>query len=132
MGAPETAHSWAYLPDLGAAFERLASGRETLSQLETLHFAGHFVTNARLTAAIAAAAPVQLRPVPLNWTMLSLLGLAMPVMREITKMRYLWDNTMQLVDPRLDTLLGDGFGMPFEAAVAAVAGPFFAPVRAAA
>jgi hypothetical protein len=34
-------------------------------------------------------------------------------------MRYLWVNEMELVDPRLDAILGPDFGTPFEEAVAA-------------
>jgi hypothetical protein len=33
-------------------------------------------------------------------------------------MRYLWLNEMELADPRLDALLGEGFVTPFEQAVA--------------
>jgi hypothetical protein len=64
--------------------------------------------------------------------MLRLLGLFMPVIREVVKMRYLWENPMQLEDTRLDALLEPGFGTPFAEAVAATVAPFFAaaPARA--
>lgn len=131
-GAPEIGHSWAYLPDLGRAFEKVAATRATLGAFETLHFAGHFVTHGQLIAAVQAAAPVPLKVVPFPWTMLKLMGLAMPVMREVVKMRYLWDNTMELRDPRLDAILGENFGTPFDEAIAAVVTPFFADKRQAA
>jgi len=40
-------------------------------------------------------------------------------MRDIYRMRYLWLNEMELVDPQLDELLGPGFGTPLETSVAA-------------
>jgi hypothetical protein len=39
-------------------------------------------------------------------------------MREVAKMGYLWDHPMELVDPRLDAILGEGFATLFETAVA--------------
>jgi nucleoside-diphosphate-sugar epimerase len=125
-------HSWAYLPDLGRAFEKLAWHREELGQVESFHFAGHFVTSQQMTAAIKAVAPVPLQVVPTPWTMIRLMGVFMPVMREIVKMRYLWQNPMQLKDARLDGILGPDFGTPFDEAVAAVTAPFFAEARKAA
>lgn len=125
MGAPGVGHSWAYLPDLARAFEALAALRNSLAPFESFHFAGHFVTPEQMGAAIERAAPVplQVRPFPL-WTM-KLLGLVDPILRETGKMDYLWRNPMELSDPRLQVLLGSGFGVPFEAAVAATVAPFF-------
>jgi len=118
-------HSWAYLPDLGRAFVRLAELRQSLAPFQTFHFAGHFATGAELLAAIQKAAPVPLNVVPFPWTALRIIGLAVPMMREVVKMRYLWENTMELRDERLDTLLGPGFGTPFETAIAETVRPFF-------
>jgi hypothetical protein len=55
---------------------------------------------------------------PLPWWMLKAMGLVNPVMRDIVEMRYLWTNEMELVDPRLDALLGPNATTPFEIAVA--------------
>ncbi|HEY4199044.1 MAG TPA: NAD-dependent epimerase/dehydratase family protein [Devosiaceae bacterium] len=118
-------HSWAYLPDLGRAFEKLAWHRGELGQVENFHFAGHFVDSAEMTAAIQAAAPVPLKVGAAPWGMIKVMGLAMPVMREVSKMRYLWRNTMELKDLRLDAILGADFGTPFQEAVRQVTMPFF-------
>lgn len=131
-GAPAIGHSWAYLPDLGRAFEKVASVRASLGQFENFHFAGHFVTHGELVEAVKAAAPVPLKTVPFPWLMIRVVGLAMPVMREVAKMRYLWDNTMELRDERLSAILSPDFGTPFEEAVAAAVAPFFADKRQAA
>lgn len=124
-GAPGVGHAWAYLPDLGKAFERVARVWETLAPVEAFHFAGHFVTPEEMAEAIVAAAPVRLSRTPYPWMMMRLIGLFSPVVREVVRMRYLWENPMALSDDRLDALLGPRFGTPFRTAVAATIRPFF-------
>lgn len=125
MADADLGHAWAYLPDLGRAFAAVAARRTTLGAFETFHFGGHYVTHAALMDAISAASPRPLKVVPLPWIILQAMGLTNGVMREIVKMRYLWNNPMELVDPRLEALLGPGFATPFGKAVASVAKPFF-------
>lgn len=126
-------HSWAYLPDLGRAFEKLAWHRKELGAFENFHFAGNYATPEQMSAAIRAAAPVPLKVAGFPWVILSLLGLTNPVLREVAKMGYLWQKPMELRDERLDTILGADFGTPFVEAVAATVRPFFTePVRWAA
>ena len=122
-GKPETGHSWAYLPDLGRAFEKLAWHREQLGRFERFHFAGNFVTGAELAAAVQKAAPTPLKVASVPWALLRLIGLVNPLMREIVKMRYLWQNPMRLADPRLDAILGPDFGTPYDDAIAATVKP---------
>ncbi|MGB3337786.1 MAG: NAD-dependent epimerase/dehydratase family protein [Devosia sp.] len=117
-------HAWAYLPDLGRAFAVLGEKRGEFGAFETFHFAGHYVTHGALMDAIVKASPVPLKVAPLPWIILQAMGLANGVMREVVKMRYLWNNPMELVDPRLDVILGADFGTPFEEAVAATVKPF--------
>ncbi|WP_052731986.1 NAD-dependent epimerase/dehydratase family protein [Devosia geojensis] len=132
LAAHEVPHSWAYLPDLGRAFVAVAERREELAGYEAFHFAGHFVTSGEVFEAIQAVSPKMLTRVPTPWTMLSLLGLAMPLMREIVKMRYLWDNPMRLADPRLEAILGPDFGTPFDEAMGRTVARFFTESRQAA
>lgn len=124
-GTRGVAHAWAYLPDLGRAFEKLAWHRTELGGFETFHFAGNFVTPEAFGNAIVAAAPVPLKVGTFPRLMLSLMGLFSPVMREVAKMGYLWDHPMALVDARLGAILGQGFDTPFDAAVAETVTPFF-------
>ncbi|KFL29284.1 hypothetical protein JP75_22190 [Devosia riboflavina] len=112
-------HSWAYLPDLARAFAVLAEKRETLGRYENFHFAGHWVSHGQMMGAIQTALPGKVAVSPLQWWMIRAVGLFNPVMRDIYRMRYLWLNEMELVDPRLDALLGLDFGTPFEEAVRA-------------
>jgi nucleoside-diphosphate-sugar epimerase len=125
-------HSWAYLPDLGRAFEKLAWHRSELGAFENFHFAGHFVTNEQLVAAVRQAAPVPLKAAAFPWPLLKLIGLVNPVMRELSRMHYLWQNPMRLTDARLDAILGPDFNTPYEEAIAASVRPFFAAERQAA
>ena len=132
MGVPGVGHSWAYLPDLGRAFEKLAWHRKQFGAFETFHFTGSFVTPEVMGNAIVGAAPVPLKVSYFPRVLLSAMGLVNPVMREVAKMGYLWENPMQLADARLDAILGEGFATPFDEAVAATVAPFFAAVRQAA
>jgi nucleoside-diphosphate-sugar epimerase len=111
-------HSWAYLPDLARAFAVLAEKRETLGKFENFHFAGHWVSNGQMMGAIQTALQRNVAVSPLQWWMIRAAGLFNPILRDIYRMRYLWLNEMELVDPRLDALLGPDFGTPFEEAVA--------------
>jgi nucleoside-diphosphate-sugar epimerase len=119
MGALEIRHSWAYLPDLARAFTVLAEKRGQFGPFENFHFAGHWVSHGQVMAAVQSGLGRRLSVAPLPWWMLRAMGLVNPVMRDIYRMRYLWLNEMELVDPRLDALLGPGFATQFEAAVAA-------------
>lgn len=126
MADLDIGHAWAYLPDLGRAFVAVAKQRQKLGGFENFHFAGHYQSHGAMLAAIQAAAPIPLKAARLPWLMFQALGLAVPMLREIVKMRYLWNNPMELVDPRLDAILGKDFGTPFAQAVAAATAPFFA------
>jgi len=124
-------HSWAYLPDLGRAFAKVAEQRKSLSAFENFHFSGYWVSHGQIVAAMQAGLGRQMRVAPLPWWMLRVMGLANPMMRDICEMRYLWNNEMELVDPRLDSLLGQGFTTPFEIAVATTVTDIVSAKRAA-
>ena len=132
MGVRGVGHAWAYLPDLGRAFEKLAWHRGELGACETFHFAGHYVTPDQLETAIVAAAPVRLNVSVFPRWIFGAVGLVNPMMREVGKMAYLWENPMELRDARLDAILGPGFATPFDEAIAATVAPFFAAERKAA
>lgn len=119
LGALDMRHCWAYLPDLGRAFVALAEQRDALAPFANHHFAGHWVSHRQLMAAMAKAVPQTVRTAPMPWWLLGALGLVNPVMRDIYRMRYLWLNEMELVDPQLNALLGADFATPFEESVAA-------------
>jgi nucleoside-diphosphate-sugar epimerase len=132
LGQRGIGHSWAYLPDLARAFEVLARRRAEFAGFENFHFAGHFVTPEQMMAALKAGSPVPLKVSNFPWFILSLVGIADPIMRDISRMGYLWRNAMEIRDSRLDAILGAGFGTPFDEAVATVMAPFFTAQRVAA
>jgi nucleoside-diphosphate-sugar epimerase len=132
MGTRGVGHAWAYLPDLGRAFEKLAWHRKELGAFETFHFAGTYVTPEPMGDAIVAASPVPLKVSMFpRWT-INAIGLVNPMMREIGKMAYLWEQPMELRDTRLDAILGPDFSTPFAEAVAITVAPFFEAQKAAA
>lgn len=124
MANADVGHAWAYLPDLGRAFAVLGEKRSEFGGFETFHFAGHYVTHGALMDAIVNASPTPLKVAAMPWIVMQAMGLANGVIREVVKMRYLWNNPMELVDPRLDAILGPDFGTPFEVAVAETVTPF--------
>lgn len=127
IGKSGVGHAWAYLPDLADAFESLAAVRSSLGAFERFHFAGHFVTPEELGAAIAKVAPVPVSVSRFPFRLImGVMGLFNPIMREAGRMAYLWENPMELRDDRLDEILGQEFGTPFEAAIEATILPFFA------
>ena len=132
MGDRGVGHSWAYLPDLAQAFEKLAWHRQELGAYENFHFAGNFVTPEVMADAIRQAAPVPLKVSYFPRLLFSLLGVADPMMREVARMSYLWANPMELRDARLDALLGPDFGTPFDQAVASAVQQFFPQLEKAA
>ncbi|HQZ12664.1 MAG TPA: NAD-dependent epimerase/dehydratase family protein [Devosia sp.] len=131
-GTPGIGHAWAYLPDLGRAFEVLAFQRAGFAAFETFHFAGYFATQEELGAALQAGSPVPLKLSRFPHFMLTLVGLTNPIMRDIAKMVYLWRNPMELRDARLDAILGDNFATPFDEAVASVVAQYVPSAKAAA
>ncbi|MFP1630844.1 NAD(P)H-binding protein [Zhengella sp. ZM62] len=99
-------HAFAYLPDLARAFVALAERRAELGRFERFHFAGHTLTGEQMLAAAEQAAGRRLKRADVNWTMLKLVGLFMPVVREVVKMNYLWRTAHSLDGARLEALAG--------------------------
>ena len=110
----------------------LAERRTEFAAFDSFHYAGHFVTPEQMTAAIAAAAPVELKFSPFPWLALTLIGIANPMLREVAKMGYLWQKPLELRDERLDEILGPDFGTPFDEAVVQTLTRFFGDRRKAA
>lgn len=124
LGPLDLAHGWAYLPDLGKAFAVLADRRSEFGAFENFHYNGHFVTHGALMTAIQKAWPTPLKVSAFPWIVFQALGLTNGVLRDLVKMRYLWNSPMEMVDPRLDAILGPDFGTPFDDAVAEMMQPF--------
>ncbi|WP_196260683.1 NAD-dependent epimerase/dehydratase family protein [Pelagibacterium limicola] len=113
-------NAWAYLPDLGEAFAILAERRAEFGPFENFHFKGHLKTADETFAAVQAVVPNKLIQTGYPWLMLKAMGVFMPIIRGLVEMRYIWDYELGLKDPRLDAILGENFGTPYEEAIANV------------
>jgi nucleoside-diphosphate-sugar epimerase len=123
-GPLDVPHAWAYLPDLARAFvaaaERAAVPGNMPSHVPPhlppharLHFAGHTATGAQFLAALEAAADVLGRTPArgwrrgtLPWGVIRVVGLVVPMWRELARMAYLWRVPHALDGGRLAHTLG--------------------------
>jgi nucleoside-diphosphate-sugar epimerase len=118
-------HAWAYLPDLAQAFVRAAQARGLLQPFEMLHFAGHAVTGSDWRDALTDIAwdngwlrdDGRLKQGSLPWPLLRALGMVVPTFEALAEMRYLWRRPHQLVDSRMQRVLGPQRQTPFQDAV---------------
>ena len=95
-GPMDTVHAWAYLPDLAHAFVASASAPQA-ERFERYHFRGHALTGRQFMGALQRAArTLGLEPArgwsdgTLPWPLLRVIGLVVPMIRELTRMSYLW------------------------------------------
>jgi nucleoside-diphosphate-sugar epimerase len=117
-GRSELAHSWAYLPDVGATTAALLDKEDQLDTFARFHFPGHYVTGDSLHASVRRASGkpgLPLRAFP--WFVVTLASPFSETMREVRKMRYLWSTPIELDGTRLRTFLGTVPATPLDTAV---------------
>ena len=109
-GAHGLKHQWAFIPDFAEAHVAVYERSAQLSACETFHFGGHVLTGVEWIALVRNIVGDPNRKVKsLPWTLLGMLGWFQPVMRELKKMRYLWDEELTLDGRRLERLLGGAY-----------------------
>jgi len=118
-GPLDCVHEWTYLPDLAAAFVRLAAVRHTLPAFARFGFSGHAVTGRELVEAIARARGTPMRTAAMPWPMLRLLGPFVPIFRELSETSYLWREPHRIDGTRLRAAIGPVPHTPFAAASSA-------------
>lgn len=125
-GPTDRVHAWAYLPDLARAFVAAAARDDTLPRAARLHFAGHALTGAQLLDAVErAAAQLGHRPAQgwrrggMPWPLLRVAGLFVPMLRELSRMAYLWSVPHRLDGTRLESALGPLPSTPVDEAMVA-------------
>lgn len=103
---PSKRHQWAFLPDFAHSHvELLEAGG--LPASSTFHFEGHIATGAHTIATLRALLGDPARRVRrLPWFVLRCLGLFAPMMRELARMRYLWDQEVLMSGHKLRVHLG--------------------------
>jgi nucleoside-diphosphate-sugar epimerase len=117
-GPIDLVHEWAYLPDLVAAFVRLAEKRAQFGAFEMFGFPGHAVTGRDFVVALAKAARRGLQIKRMSWWMIHLLRPVVPICRELSEMAYLWQQPHRIAGNKLKAAIGDIPHTPLEVAVA--------------
>lgn len=104
-GNPDIPHSWAFLPDLADAAEKLARTRDDLPTYADIPFQGYTLSGNDLLVLLnkVVATPVRRKPFP--WLALRLVAPVWPLGRRLLEMRYLWDTPHSLSSRRFDQLL---------------------------
>jgi nucleoside-diphosphate-sugar epimerase len=117
LGIP---HQWAYVPDVARLAVDLLERRSDLRPFETVHLRGHVVESERRLCRLAAAAAGRpnLALIRLPWWLLRLVALGDGTVREVMEMRYLFDESVVIDDPRRRELLPDFATTPLENAIA--------------
>jgi hypothetical protein len=121
-GPLDVPHAWAYLPDLARSFvavagrllEAPAPGAAAAPRHLRLHFAGHTLTGTQLLDGLGDAARVlgllgadnTLRRSRMRWAPVRVAGLFVPMLRELSRMAYLWHVPHALDDQALQALAG--------------------------
>ncbi len=120
-GPHDVAHQWAYLPDLGETFGRLADREDDLPRFARFHFAGHTLTRgiemAQAIRRVAGQPDLPIRALP--WFALRFVAPFNETMREMLEMRYLWRRPLTLTNARLTAFLGAEPHTPLDEAVRA-------------
>jgi nucleoside-diphosphate-sugar epimerase len=117
-GPLDVPHAWAYLPDLARAFVALAAhmvdgGPAAGSGFARFHFEGHTLTGGELLDLVqAAAADIGAAPARgwrrggVPWPLVRVMGLAVPMLRAVAEMSYLWRVPHMLDGARLAESIG--------------------------
>ncbi len=117
-GPLDRTHAWAYLPDMARAMTVLADKRAGFAAFEEFGFPGYALTGQMLVDAMARSAGRKLKIKGLSWPMIRLLGCAMPQMREVAEMSYLWRRPHAIDGAKLAAALPEFRATPYEAAIA--------------
>ena len=116
-GPLDRTHSWAWLPDLGRAFEALAARRDALEPFHVVGFPGWALTGRELVDALETATGRPLRVGRMPWPLLRLAAPFAPDMRGVLVMRYLWQVPHAIDGAELARLLPGFAGTPAEVAL---------------
>ncbi|HEV2574318.1 MAG TPA: NAD(P)H-binding protein [Beijerinckiaceae bacterium] len=117
-GRPGVGHQWAYLPDVAETMVRLAE-HDGLDDFAQFHMGGHWDHDGRqMVDAIArvVGAP-NMRVSRFPWLAVTLASPFVPLFRELSEMKYLWQVPVRLQNARLLSMLGAEPHTPLDVAV---------------
>jgi len=111
-------HSWAYLPDVAETMARLLEREAELAAFDTFHFGGYCIDGHAMLAAIRQAADdPTITAGHFPWWLARLASPFNETLRELCRMRYLWQAPVRLDDGKLRAFLGDSLYTPLEDAI---------------
>jgi nucleoside-diphosphate-sugar epimerase len=105
IGPIDMPHEFVFVPDVGPVVARLIATPAACGKIWHLAGAG-VVTQRQMVAEIERQAGVKLKLRVVNKTMLRVLGLFMPMMREMVEMNYLMTEPVIMDDTALQKLIG--------------------------
>ena len=120
-GDKEVGHAWAYLPDVGETFARLADREAELPAFARFHFDGHWDADGTAMVRAIARAAGHKRPNVrrLPWGLLPLAAPFNETLRELLEMKPFWQDPVRLDNRRLVAFLGEEPRTPLDIAVTA-------------
>jgi nucleoside-diphosphate-sugar epimerase len=118
-GPLDVVHEWAYVPDLCDAMVRLVAARAALEPFAEFGFPGHAVTGRVLVGAIARACGRGFKVSGMPWPLLRMLGIVVPIFRELAEVAYLWSTPHAIDGTKLAAAIGDLPHTPLDRAVTA-------------
>ena len=108
-GKKGVGHAWTYLPDGAETFAQLMNREGELETFARFHFGGHYDPDGmRMIKSIREVVGKPSLPVrPIPWFIFRIGGLFNETMRELYRVRPLWETTVKLDNSRLAAFLGD-------------------------
>ena len=108
-GPVDVQHTWAFLPDAALVAERVVRKRihdNDAPAHMVLPFAGHVFSFADVKRELKSMTGHTLKTSSLPWPLFTALGLFIPLLRDVVKMRYLWQHDIRLNESALVSYLG--------------------------
>ncbi len=120
-GRPGIGHQWAYLPDVAETMVQLLERGEGREAFQSFQMQGHWdADGTAMVDAIRRAIgrpDVKVRSMP--WGLIRLASPFVPLFRELTEIRYLWETPLHMSNARLVEALGAEPHTPLDLAVRA-------------
>ncbi len=108
-GGMNTPHTWAYLPDAALATENVLSVRLQQADIAShtvLPFAGHVFSFSTLRNELEKLTGKRLKISCIPWLLFKVLGIVIPMLRDLSSMRYLWSHDIRMNNDALGGFLG--------------------------
>ncbi|MGA7615528.1 MAG: NAD-dependent epimerase/dehydratase family protein [Thermoanaerobaculia bacterium] len=118
LGNGDALHQWVYVPDVASAAADLLDIAASLEPFEIVNVGGYTDRQRaflRTVASVAGRPNLAVRRTP--WSMLRLVALFNPVVRELFELRYLFDDSVVLDDAKLRRLVPSFDYTPVEEAI---------------